>query len=51
MEIRALANHRHGDKPFDKRTYAYTRYASLESYTSWVRIRPREFLVAIRYRL
>ena len=36
---------------FDKRTYAYTRYASLESYTSWVRIRPREFLVAIRYRL
>lgn len=36
---------------FDKRTYAYTRYASLESYTSWVRIRPREFLVAIRYQL
>lgn len=36
---------------FNKRTYAYTRYASLESYTSWVRIRPREFLVAIRYRL
>lgn len=36
---------------FDKRTYGYTRYASLESYTSWVRIRPREFLVAIRYRL
>ena len=36
---------------FDKRTYGYTRYASLESYTSWVRIRPREFLVAIRYQL
>ena len=36
---------------FDKRTYAYTQYASLESYTSWVRIRPREFLVAIRYQL
>lgn len=36
---------------FDKRTYAYTRYASLESYTSWVHIRPREFLVAIRYQL
>lgn len=36
---------------FDKRTYGYTRYSSLESYTSWVQIRPREFLVSLRYQL
>ncbi|WP_455636251.1 TonB-dependent receptor [Parabacteroides sp.] len=36
---------------FDKRIYGYTRYSSLESYTSWVRIRPREFMVSIRFRL
>lgn len=33
---------------FDKRTYAYTQYTSLESYSSWVRIRPREFIVSAR---
>lgn len=36
---------------FDKRTYGYTEYTSLESYTSWVRIRPREFMVAIRFQI
>ena len=51
MEIRAWQITATATNLFDKRTYAYTRYASLESYTSWVRIRPREFLVAIRYRL
>jgi len=35
---------------FDKKQYSYTRYSSLESYTSWVNIRGREFLLSARYR-
>lgn len=36
---------------FDKRIYGYTEYSSLESYTSWVRIRPREFMITFRFQI
>lgn len=35
---------------FDKREYRYTQYSATESYTSWIEIRPREFLFSARYR-
>ncbi len=35
---------------FDKRQYGYTQYSSLESYTSWIQIRGREFFLSVRYR-
>lgn len=35
---------------FDKRQYSYTQYNSLQSYTSWIHIRGREFLVSAQYR-
>jgi len=35
---------------FDKRQYSYTQYNSLQSYTSWLNIRGREFLISAQYR-
>ncbi|MDH6306380.1 hypothetical protein M2459_000367 [Parabacteroides sp. PF5-5] len=35
---------------FDKQQYRYTEYNSLQSYTSWINIRGREFLLAARYK-
>ncbi len=35
---------------FDKQQYGYTQYSSLESYTSWIQIRGREFFLSVRYR-
>jgi len=34
---------------FDKRQYSYTEYSSIQSYTSWINIRGREFLLSARY--
>lgn len=34
----------------NKSQYSYTQYSSLESYTSWINIRGREFWVSARYR-
>lgn len=35
---------------FDKQEYSYTQYNSLQSHTSWIHIRGREFLIAAQYR-
>ena len=35
---------------FNKRQYRYTQYSDIQSYTSWVNIRGREFLLSVRYR-
>lgn len=35
---------------FDKKEYRYTEYTALQHYTSWIRIRPREFLLTASYR-
>lgn len=35
---------------FNKKEYRYTRYSSTESYTSWIRIRPREFMARVKYK-
>lgn len=35
---------------FNKKAYRYTEYTALEAYTSWVRMRPREFLLTVAYR-
>lgn len=35
---------------FDKKEYRYTQYSATESYTSWVRIRPREFMATLKYK-
>ena len=35
---------------FNKKEYRYTQYSATESYTSWIRIRPREFLFSARYK-
>jgi hypothetical protein len=35
---------------FDKRQYGYTEYSSIQSYTSWIRIRGREFMATAKYR-
>lgn len=35
---------------FNKRQYRYTQYSSTQSYTSWVDIRPREFMAAVKYK-
>jgi hypothetical protein len=34
---------------FDKRSYTYTEYTSLQSYTSRLTLRPREYLLTARY--
>lgn len=34
----------------NKKAYRYTQYAATESYSSWVNIRPREFLIKAKYR-
>lgn len=34
----------------NKTQYSYTQYSSLESYTSWINIRGREFLFSAKYR-
>lgn len=35
---------------FNKKEYRYTRYSFTESYTSWIRIRPREFMARVKYK-
>ena len=35
---------------FNKKQYAYTLYSALESHSSWLNIRPREFMVSAAYR-
>jgi hypothetical protein len=35
---------------FDKQQYRYTQYSGIQSYTSWINIRGREFLLSARYR-
>ena len=35
---------------FNKKEYRYTQYSTTESYTSWLTLRPREFLVKVRYK-
>lgn len=35
---------------FNKKQYAYTLYSALESHSSWINIRPREFMVSVGYR-
>lgn len=35
---------------FNKKEYRYTQYAATESYTSWMNIRPREFLLKVKYK-
>lgn len=35
---------------FDKQQYRYTEYSSIQSNTSWINIRGREFLLSVRYR-
>jgi len=35
---------------FDKQQYKYTQYSDIQSYTSWLNIRGREFLLSARYR-
>lgn len=35
---------------FNKQQYRYTEYTSLQSYTSWINIRGREFLLSAKYR-
>lgn len=40
----------HARNLFDKREYGYTQYNSLQSYTSWIDIRGREFLATVGYR-
>ncbi len=34
---------------FDQKRYSYTAYSTVQSSTSWVNIRPREFLVTAQY--
>jgi hypothetical protein len=34
---------------FNKKQYSYTLYSAVQSYTSWVKLRPREFLVSAQY--
>lgn len=35
---------------FNKKEYRYTQYSATQSYTSWMKIRSREFMVSARYR-
>ena len=35
---------------FDKQQYSYTEYSSIQSYTSWIDIRGREYFISARYR-
>lgn len=35
---------------FNRKAYRYTEYTALEAYTSWIRLRPREFLLTVSYR-
>ena len=35
---------------FNKKQYGYTQYSATESYTSWIDIRPREFMASARYK-
>lgn len=34
---------------FNKEQYRYTLYSAVQSYTSWVKLRPREFVVSVQY--
>ena len=34
---------------FNKEQYRYTLYSAVQSYTSWVKLRPREFMVSVQY--
>lgn len=34
---------------FNKDQYRYTLYSAAQSYTSWVKLRPREFVVSVQY--
>lgn len=34
---------------FDKKQYSYTLYSAVQSCTSWVKLRPREFLLSAEY--
>lgn len=39
----------HAGNLFNKKQYGYTLYSAVQSYTSWVKLRPREFLVLVQY--
>ena len=34
---------------FNKEQYRYTLYSAVQNYTSWVKLRPREFMVSVQY--
>ena len=34
---------------FNKEQYRYTLYSAVQSYTSWIKLRPREFMVSVQY--
>ncbi len=36
---------------FNQKEYCYTTYSAVQQYTSWIKIRPREFLVSVQYQL
>jgi len=36
---------------FNQKEYRYTTYSSIQQYTSWIKMRPREILVSIQYQL
>lgn len=39
----------HVNNLFDKKLYSYTLYSAVQSYTSWVKLRPREYRVSVQY--
>ena len=36
---------------FNQKEYRYTTYSSIQQYTSWIKMRPREILISIQYQL
>ena len=36
---------------FNQKEYRYTTYSTIQQYTSWIKMRPREILVSIQYQL
>lgn len=39
----------HVNNLFDKKLYSYTLYSAVQSYTSWVKLRSREYRVSVQY--
>ena len=44
-----MLNYSVAELRLNKKEYSYTLYSAVQSSTSWIKLRPREYLLSIQY--